>query len=84
MSDNLGMDASETNTNNTANTKETTMTFSYSAFGRSFPTTAEAEAYGRNLMADSSAWEGTTPPTSFTLFQQADGCMPVALWRVSA
>jgi len=54
----------------------------YAAFGRGFPTVAEAEAYGRELMADESQWTLVPAPTSFILFIRSEACLPVELWRV--
>ena len=50
-----------------------TNTIRYSAFGRSFPSSGEAEAYGLRLLSTPSAWEGITPPTSFILFLRDEG-----------
>lgn len=59
-----------------------TSTVEYAAFGRGFPTVAEAEAYGRELMADASQWTYVEAPTSFILFIRSEACLPVEMWRV--
>ncbi len=61
-----------------------TATVEYAAFGRGFPTVREAEAYGRDLMADESQWTHVEAPTSFILFIRSEACLPVELWRVRA
>ena len=59
-------------------------TITYSAFGRHFATTQEAEAYGRGLMGNASEWTLVEAPTSFIVFIQSERCLPVELWRVHA
>lgn len=61
-----------------------TATVEYAAFGRGYPTVAEAEAYGRALMANEAEWTHVEAPTSFVLFIRSEACLPVELWRVHA
>lgn len=61
-----------------------TATVEYAAFGRGFATVQEAEAYGRELMANESEWTLVEAPTSFILFIRSEACLPVELWRVHA